>query len=226
MKILFSVVLIILLTSCSTHTPITQTHQNLSEIGAKSGDPIYIRIFKKEHILELWVKVGKKYKLFNSYKVLRESGRMGPKLKEGDKQNPEGVYKVSKASLKPDSKYHLAINIGYPNIYDRHLGRTGSAIMIHGSNKSIGCFAMGDSGIEKIYKVIEDSLNGGQRSIDIAIFPFIMNDENMKKYDKFASLHAFWKQMQNIYYIFEIERVPPKVIVLENSYLVESSKED
>ena len=226
MKIIITAFLIIFLTSCSTHTPPKPTHTNLSEIGAKRGDPIYIRIFKKEHILELWVKVGKKYKLFNAYKVLRESGRMGPKKREGDKQNPEGVYKVSKSSLNPNSKYHLAVNIGYPNIYDRHLGRTGSAIMIHGSNKSIGCFAMGDSGIEDIYKIIEDALNGGQDSIDIAIFPFIMNDENMQKYDKFASLHSFWKQMQNIYYIFELERVPPKVIVLENSYLVESLKSD
>jgi len=220
MRRVFLALLPLLILSCSQKKPLIQ-HSSLQEVGAKIGDPIYIRIFKKEHILEIWVKSGKKYRLFKQYPILKLSGRLGPKTKEGDRQNPEGVYKVYKSSLNPHSKYHLAIDIGYPNKYDLTLGRTGSHIMIHGSNKSIGCFAMGDRPIEEIYNLVESALDHGQDFIYVAIFPFIMSDKNMKKYDRYPSLHAFWKQLQNIYNIFEIERVPPKVIVMENSYLVQ-----
>ena len=221
MRTLFlAIFALLILSSCSQKKPLIQ-HNSIEEVGAKLGDPVYIRIFKKEHILELWVKSGEKYKLFKQYPILRLSGYLGPKKKEGDRQNPEGVYRVYKGSLNPHSKYHLAINIGYPNKYDITLGRTGSNIMIHGSNKSIGCFAMGDEPIEEIYKIVESALDHGQKFIYVAIFPFVMSDENMRKKDIYPSLHAFWKQLQNIYNIFEIEKVPPKVIVMENSYLVE-----
>ncbi len=210
---------LLLLLSCSNKTP-RVWHHSLKEIGAKEGDEVYIRIFKMEHILELWVKSGERFKLYREYPILKESGRIGPKIREGDYQNPEGVYKVYKSSLNPNSKYHLAIDIGYPNRYDKALGRTGSAIMIHGSNRSIGCFAMGDEGIEEIYNLVEKALNNGQKFIYVTIFPFKINDENMQKYSHNKKFMRFWKQMENIYYIFENEKIPPKVIVLDKSYLV------
>jgi len=220
-RLIILIVSLLFITSCSHKKAELIRHDSLKGIGAKLGDPVYLRIFKKEHILELWVKSGKKYRLYKQYPILKLSGYLGPKRKEGDRQNPEGVYRIYKSSLNPRSKYHLSMDIGYPNIYDIHLGRTGSHIMIHGSNKSIGCFAMGDGPIEEIYRLVESALDNGQKFVYVAIFPFIMNEKNMKKYERFKSLHTFWRQLQNIYDIFEIERVPPKVIVLENSYLVE-----
>ncbi len=222
-KVVLNLLLALLIWGCSAHTK--PQPQNPSEIGAKIGDPVYIRIFKKEHKLELWMKVGKVYKLYKSYPILRLSGRLGPKLKEGDHQSPEGVYKVTLSSLNPYSKYHLGINIGYPNLYDRKHFYTGSAIMIHGGNKSIGCFAMGDTPIEEIYRLVEAALQKGQPFVYVAIFPFRMEEDQMAKYDHYPYLHDFWKSLQNIYFIFEHEHIPPKVIVLEEHYLVEKVEE-
>ncbi len=83
--------------------------------------------------------------------MLARSGGLGPKLREGDHQAPEGFYRVAGGQINPSSRFHLAFNLGYPNAFDRVLGRTGSAIMVHGSRVSDGCFAMGDGAIEEIY---------------------------------------------------------------------------
>ncbi len=222
-------ILALLIFGCSSHQKGDFKRIKSNEVAhfkPKEGAEVYIRIFKMEKLLELWIRDGKKFRLYKTYNVVRESGRLGPKTKEGDRQNPEGVYKVYKHSLNPNSKYHLAIDIGYPNKFDRNLGRTGSYIMIHGSNKSIGCFAMGDKNIEEIYHFVKSALDHGQEFVYVTIFPFIMSDENMKKYDKYNYLRVFWKQMRNIYIIFNDEKIPPKVIVLENSYLVEKVQDD
>lgn len=95
------------------------------------------------------------FKLIRTYPILAASGNLGPKLKEGDRQVPEGIYKPE--SLNPNSLYHLAIRVNYPNSYDKQIaneqGRDnlGSDIMIHGSNQSIGCLAMGDQAVEDLF---------------------------------------------------------------------------
>ncbi|MCF6245665.1 MAG: hypothetical protein L3J43_11605, partial [Sulfurovum sp.] len=93
--------------------------KRLVKIGAKVGDKVFIRIFKKESLLEVWMKVKDDYVLFKHYPICKYSGYLGPKLKQGDKQSPEGFYKVTRRLLNPNSKYHLAFNLGYPNKYDR-----------------------------------------------------------------------------------------------------------
>mgnify|MGYP006271199543 CR=1 FL=1 len=111
---------------------------------------------KAEKRLELWAPdAAGQPRLIKSYPILAASGGAGPKLREGDQQVPEGVYAVE--SLNPNSRFHLALRVGYPNADDRRRaqadGRTqlGGDIMIHGSNASIGCLAMGDPASEELF---------------------------------------------------------------------------
>ena len=192
-------------------------HERLSKLNAFSGDPVFIRIFKKEAILELWIKPqdSRVYKLLKIYPICKYSGHLGPKLKEGDKQAPEGFYIVNKRSLNPNSRFHLSFNLGYPNAYDRAYGRTGSYLMVHGSCASVGCYAMGDRNIEDIYSLVSDALNNGQKSVQVHIFPFKM--EHLKEY-KNSKWYSFWKNLKEGYDIFNAHHIPPKVSVVDKEY--------
>ena len=140
------------------------------------GAPAYVRIFKKEGELELWLKVNGRYSLYRTFPICKWSGRLGPKVKEADYQSPEGFYSVSARQLNPHSNYHLAFNVGYPNAFDRQNGHTGGLVMVHGNCKSVGCFAMTDKGIEEIYGFVAAALSAGQREVPVHIFPFHMTD--------------------------------------------------
>ncbi len=181
------------------------------------GSPIYLRIFKHEKILELWAKKEKKYILVKSYPICTFSGKLGPKQKSGDKQSPEGVYAITKKSLNPNSHYHLAINIQYPNRYDRNCHRTGNLIMIHGKCSSSGCFAMGDTQIEEIYKMASASLKT-KPFFYVAIYPFKMEDEKLLKY-KNNYWYPFWLNLKTGYDMFEQTHVPPFTGVKGNKYV-------
>ena len=137
--------------------------QELKNKSLTLGSPIFIRIFKESKELEVWVKKGLVYHLFKTYAIHYFSGGLGPKLKEGDRKAPEGFYYVTPSRMNPYSRYHLSFNLGYPNPYDRAHGRTGSALMVHGSIVSIGCFAMTDPRIEEIYTLADKALRGGQK---------------------------------------------------------------
>src|SRR5262245_19369539 len=94
----------------------------LASNGVRIGAPIYIRIFKLERELEVWLDQGNRYLLFRKYPICTFSGELGPKLREGDRQSPEGFYAVGPAQLNPSSQFHLSFNLGYPNQYDRAHG--------------------------------------------------------------------------------------------------------
>jgi murein L,D-transpeptidase YafK len=147
------------------------------------------------------------------------SGKLGPKLKEGDLQAPEGFYEVGKKQLNPMSRFHLSFNVGYPNAYDRYHGRTGSLIMVHGSNVSIGCFAMTDPVIEEIYLLVEAALKGGQEAVKVQVFPFRMTPEKMSAVE--GEWAGFWRdELWPGYERFERTGVPPEVGVREGRYRV------
>ena len=115
------------------------------------GSAIFVRIFKEPKELEVWIKQENKFNHFKTYKICTYgSDGLGPKVKQGDGKAPEGFYIVSPKNMNPLSEFHLSFNLGYPNEYDRAHKRTGSALMIHGSCVSIGCYAMTDAGIEEI----------------------------------------------------------------------------
>lgn len=187
----------------------------------KLGDPVFIRIFKESKELEVWAEASNsgKYKLFRIYEIKNFSGELGPKLKQGDRQAPEGFYSISPDSLNPVSSFHLSFNIGYPNKYDRSHGYSGDNIFIHGSDASVGCFAMGDKNIEEIYTLIDKVFRIGQNSIYIHIFPFRMSDDLMKTY-KDSPWIDFWTKIKPGYDYFEKYHIPPRVIVKDKEYTI------
>jgi len=191
----------------------------LAEKALELGSPVFIRAFKEERELELFVenKATGKYDLFRTYPIVAASGDLGPKLAEGDGQVPEGFYYVPPSAMHPNSRYHLAFNIGFPNEFDRTNGRTGSFIMIHGSYASIGCLAMTDGKIEEIYTVCQAAHKGGQPFFRVHIFPFRMTAERMEKATTNPNL-PFWQNLKTGYDLFEKDRIPPNATVKDKEY--------
>lgn len=198
----------------------SQLKVKLAAKGLKIGSEVFLRIFKEERELELWVMKGTRFELFRKYPVVAMSGKLGPKLAEGDRQAPEGFYYVTRSAMKPDSLYHLAFNIGFPNKYDQANGRTGSFIMVHGSNQSLGCFAMSDEKIEEIYTLCDAALRGGQRFFRVHSFPFRMTPERMEQ-TRGNRWEGFWKELQLGYQWFEKKKLPPNVEVEDLRYRFE-----
>jgi len=192
-----------------------------NEKGLKFGNPVFIRIFKEDEVLEIWVKNESAYSLFKKYTICYYSGGLGQKKKVGDCKSPEGFYNVKKKSLNPYSSYYLSFDTGYPNEYDRSNGFTGSALMIHGNCVSIGCYAMTDERIEEIYSIVQKSLESGQEKIHLNIFPFPVTDENLSKH-KDSEYIEFWKSLKAGYDYFEKYRIPPVVTVKNKKYNIES----
>lgn len=128
---------------------------------------------KAERSLQVWVAgPDDGWKHLKDYPILGASGTLGPKLREGDRQVPEGVYKVE--SLNPNSRYHLALRVSYPNPDDRRRGQQdgrtalGSDIMIHGNTGSVGCLAMGDTAAEDLFVLAAET---GTENISIILSP-------------------------------------------------------
>ena len=200
----------------------------------KRGSPIYVRIFKQEGVMELWMKRGESYALLKSYPVCKWSGQLGPKTRQSDYQSPEGFYSVSSRQLNPHSAYHLAFDIGYPNAYDRRQGSTGSAVMVHGDCKSVGCFAMTNAGIDEIYGYVSEAMAGGQHDIPVHIFPFRMTEEAIVRESTGRSSNVlaflgsespprrdwsgFWRNLKQGYDLFERSHVPPVAYACGDRY--------
>lgn len=198
--------------------------EGLEELGAKIGDPIFIRIFKKEAILEVWIRTDRVYEHLKDYAICAFSGYLGPKLKEGDRQAPEGFYKVKTHQLNPNSKFHLSFNLGYPNAYDRAHDRTGSFLMIHGDCVSDGCYAMTDEKITEIYTLVESALQQGQEYVQVHAFPFYMTQENMNFYED-TEWYDFWLNLKEGYDYFEAEKLPPHIEVSDKIYTIHETIE-
>lgn len=195
----------------------------LESKGLRLGSPIFLRIFKQEQILELWVQSPDgRFTLFSSYPICYFSGSLGPKLKVGDRQSPEGFYRVPAAAMNPNSDYHLSFNLGYPNAFDRAHGRTGSLLMVHGDCVSVGCYAMTDPLIEEIYTLVYAALRKGQDAVQVHAFPFRMKAEILARH-RGSPWYSFWENLEEGYGLFEQDRVPPVVSVRERRYHFESS---
>ena len=189
---------------------------------------LFIRIIKTtaEHdkgVLQMWKRgADTRFHLDRSFDICTWSGALGPKLREGDGQSPEGFYFITPASLNPNSSYHLSFNLGFPNAYDRAQDRTGSFLMVHGDCVSVGCYAMTDAGIEAIYADVEAAFTGGQSFIRVHVFPFEMTEENLD-----AQLgnpnYAFWTNLKSGWDWFEAARRPPNVTVIDSAYVFQAS---
>ncbi len=181
--------------------------------------PILVRIFKEESELEVWKedKTGR-FALLRTYPICRWSGELGPKIKQGDRQAPEGFYTITPGLMNPNSQYYLAINTGFPNAYDRANDRTGAFLMIHGDCSSAGCYAMTDEQIAEIYALARESFFGGQKAFQIQAYPFRMTPLNMAKHRNSQHV-AFWKMLKQGYDHFEVTRLEPKVDVCDKHYV-------
>ncbi len=199
---------------------VKETRMLLGHKGMDPAAPIFVRIFKEESELEVWkARDDGRFYHFKTYPICNWSGKLGPKIRQGDKQAPEGFYSVTSNQMNPNSKFHVAFNLGYPNAYDRAKGRTGDFLMVHGKCKSAGCYAMTDALVEEIYALAREAFRGGQQVIQVHAFPFRMTRANMLRHRK-NRWAKFWKVLKRGYDHFEIHRLPPTVAVCEKRYVV------
>lgn len=194
----------------------------LSAHGVALGAPVFIRIFKREFELELWMKRDDRFHRFAVYPICRWSGDLGPKLAQGDAQAPEGFYTVDQKALNPNSRWHRSFNLGFPNAFDRAHKRTGTYLMVHGGCSSIGCYAMTDPVVDEIWRLVTAALKGGQQRFHVHVFPFRMTDENLslRSHMQWA---PFWRDLKRGYDAFEATQLPPKVSVCQGRYAVAQS---
>jgi murein L,D-transpeptidase YafK len=185
-----------------------------------------MRVFKEESELEVWKQDGSgRFALLRTYPICRWSGELGPKIKTGDRQAPEGIYTITPGLMNPNSSYYLAINTGFPNAYDRANGRTGAFLMIHGDCSSAGCYAMTDEQIAEIYTLAREAFFGGQASFQLQAYPFRMTPLNMARHRNSPHL-AFWKMIKEGYDHFEVTHLEPRVGVCEKRYIFETRSTD
>lgn len=192
---------LLMITGVSAKTATAQTSVNLIKTGGKlvsasskiedtlrkqfeakkltwPPQELYIRSFKYDRELEVWVKgeSDAPFKLFKTYKVCMQSGTIGPKRMEGDYQMPEGFYYINE--FKPNTNYHLALGLNYPNASDKVLSDTrhpGGDIYIHGGCVSTGCIAINDKPIEELFVLSSYTKDNGQDFIPVHVFPVKYN---------------------------------------------------
>lgn len=196
-----------------------ELERDLASKGLRFGDPVFLRAFKEDEELEMWIRsrTSGKYEHFRTWRIAAMSGQLGPKLAEGDGQVPEGFYFVPPAAMNPNSAYHLAFNIGFPNAYERQHGWNGTFIMIHGGGASAGCLAMTDGRIEEIYTLCDAALSNGQKAFRVHVFPFRMTAERMEM-AKGSQWIDFWNELRKGYDWFEKFHVPPDVTVKDGRH--------
>ena len=199
----------------------------VADMAAKDMDlnsPILVRLFKTEAELEVWKQTRSgQFALLKTYPICRWSGDLGPKVREGDRQAPEGFYSINPGQMNPQSAYYLSFNTGYPNAFDKALGRTGSQLMVHGDCSSRGCYAMTDEQIAEIYSLGRESFFGGQRAFQFQAYPFKMTPVNMAKHRNNPNM-PFWKMIKEGYDHFEVTRQEPKVEFCENKYVFDPAQ--
>jgi murein L,D-transpeptidase YafK len=202
-----------------TGTVRTPTLQQMESLYMDRAAPVVIRIYKEERTLEVWKqdRTGR-FALLKSYPICKYSGKLGPKIAQGDYQAPEGFYDITPDQMNPQSSEYLSFNIGFPNAFDRSLGRTGSFLMVHGGCRSVGCYAMTDYGIEEIYGLVYEAFQGGQAKIQLQAFPFRMTTANLVRHEQDPNV-SFWQMLKTGNDAFLETGQPPTVAVCDQRYV-------
>ncbi len=193
----------------------------LAALQLSVGDPVFLRLFKEENELEVWMRgIGDShYTLYKVYRLQGWSGKLGPKLKEGDRQVPEGFYYVSASRLRPETRHFLGVDLGFPNEYDTYHGRTGSGLMIHGGKNDTGAFVLSPGDMSEVYALSDAALQSGQRLFRVNVFPFRMTDKRMEQeWKKQPEWIDFWVNLKEGYDFFENANFPPDVSVNAGEY--------
>jgi len=203
-------------------TDLAEIQKDLAGKGFALGAPAFIRIFKAEAELELWLMRNGQYAKVDTYPICNFSGGLGPKLAEGDHQSPEGFYAITPRKIRKWSRNHRSLELDYPNAYDRAMGRTGSYIQIHGGCNSVGCFAMTDKVIERLYDVVAAAFNSGQARVPVHVFPFRMEAASFAAYEA-SAFRPFWQSLKPFHEKFEHESQLPDVQVCDRQYMFAGS---
>jgi murein L,D-transpeptidase YafK len=195
------------------------TIKQMETLNMDRAAPILIRIYKEESALEVWKQDRSgRFALLNSYPICKFSGNLGPKLMQGDHQAPEGFYDIAPDQMNPNSSEYLAFNTGFPNAFDRSLGRTGSFLMVHGGCRSVGCYAMTDYAMEEIYGLVEEAFKGGQEKVQLQAFPFRMTAQNLASHAGDPNM-PFWQMLKAGSDTFVATERPPRVAVCDRRYI-------
>ncbi len=164
--------------------------------GTTPSAPLVLRSFKKDSEIEVWKRnAAGRFVYIKSFPICRWSGQLGPKMYPGDRQTPEGFYDIYPRQMNPNSHYYLSFDTGFPNAYDKAHGASGSAVMVHGTCSSMGCFAMTDRQVGELYAIARDALKGGQQAFQLQAYPFHMSAVNMALYRGDPSIE-FWRQLK------------------------------
>ncbi len=194
----------------------------LRQKNMPKDSPILVRLFKEESELEVWKQdTTGRFVLLKVYPICRWSGELGPKVKEGDRQAPEGFYTITPGLMNPNSSYYLAINTGFPNAYDKANDRHGAFLMIHGDCSSRGCYAMTDEQIGEIYSLARDSFLGGEKSFQIQAYPFRMTPANLARHRTNPNM-PFWRMLKEGNDHFLVSHLEPRVDVCDRRYVFDA----
>jgi len=194
----------------------------LQQKNMPKDSPILVRLFKEESELEVWKEdTTGQYQLLKVYPICRWSGELGPKKVEGDRQAPEGFYSITPGLMNPNSNYYLAINVGFPNAYDKANGYSGGFLMIHGDCSSRGCYAMTDEQIGEIYSLAREAFLGGQKEFQIQAYPFRLTPANLARHRTNPNM-AFWMMLKQGNDHFEVTHQEPKVDVCDRRYVFDA----
>lgn len=161
------------------------------------GKDIILLVLKEERIMELWKRRDTSWVYTDTFEFTNFSGELGPKLEEGDKQIPEGIYKIE--YLNPNSRFNLSMKINYPNKFDRekakedNRSKLGNDIFIHGDNSTIGCIPIGDR-IEELFYIIAEN---GFTNTNVIISPYDMRRTDKKiKYKQIDWLEDLYSDIK------------------------------
>jgi murein L,D-transpeptidase YafK len=194
----------------------------LEQKSMPKESPILVRLFKEEAELEVWKQdTSGQYALLKTYPICRWSGELGPKIKQGDRQAPEGFYSIAPGQMNPNSAWYLSFNLGFPNAYDRANDRTGQFLMVHGDCSSAGCYAMTDEQMGEIYALGREAFLGGQKAFQVQAYPFRMTALNMARHRNNPAM-PFWRMLKEGNDHFEATRQEPKVSVCEKRYVFDA----
>jgi murein L,D-transpeptidase YafK len=196
------------------------TLEKMASLNMDRAAPVLLRVYKEESTFEVWKQDRSgKYILLNTYPICKFSGKLGPKISEGDRQTPEGFYEITPEQMFPLSREYLAFNIGFPNAFDRSLGRSGSFIMVHGGCASIGCYAMTHQQMDEIYRLIDEAFDGGQNRVPFEAFPFRMTAENLARHAPNNPHASFWTMLKAGSDSFLETGKPPTIVVCDHRYV-------
>jgi murein L,D-transpeptidase YafK len=200
----------------------------VAEKGVNWNDfQLFFRVFKQEEELQVWAKSAEKadFTLIKTYPFCTNSGKLGPKRKEGDHQIPEGFYKINRFNSK--SSFYLSLGVNYPNASDLILSdktQPGSDIFIHGACVSVGCVSITDDKIKEVYLMANEAKKHGQNTIEVHCFPMKLKnnaiEKSIAKNPKFKQYESFWDDLKIGYDFFEKDKKLFKISIDERGKYV------